>query len=48
MTIEVINDLRDAIFAIALPTPPAPITRAFMVKNQLQTRFMRTVSEVID
>jgi hypothetical protein len=26
----VINDLREAIFAIALPTPPAPITSAFM------------------
>ena len=30
MTICVINGLRDAIFAIALPTPPAPITSAFM------------------
>ena len=30
MTIEVINGRRDAIFAIALPTPPAPITSAFM------------------
>jgi len=27
---DVINGLRDAIFAIALPTPPAPITSAFM------------------
>jgi hypothetical protein len=26
----VINGLRDAIFAIALPTPPAPITSALM------------------
>ncbi len=26
-----INDLRDAIFAIALPTPPAPITSALIV-----------------
>jgi hypothetical protein len=24
------NDLRDAILAIALPTPPAPITSAFI------------------
>jgi hypothetical protein len=32
MTSEDINDLRDAIFNIALPTPPAPITSAFMVK----------------
>jgi hypothetical protein len=30
MTIEVIKGLRAAIFAIALPTPPAPITSAFM------------------
>jgi hypothetical protein len=27
---ELINDLREAIFAIALPTPPAPITSAFI------------------
>ncbi|CAB4564122.1 unannotated protein [freshwater metagenome] len=33
ITIDSINDLRDAILAIALPTPPAPITRAFMTFN---------------
>jgi hypothetical protein len=37
----VINDLRDAIFAIALPTPPAPITSALMVglSGSFQTHF---------
>ena len=29
-TILSINSRREAIFAIALPTPPAPITRAFI------------------
>ena len=33
ITIDSINERRDAIFAIALPTPPAPITRAFMIFN---------------
>jgi hypothetical protein len=38
------NDLRDAILAIARPTPPAPITSAFIsgptwdkTPNQLET-----------
>jgi hypothetical protein len=30
MTIDEINFLRDAMLAIALPTPPAPITSAFI------------------
>ena len=33
ITIDSINERRDAILAIALPTPPAPITRAFMIFN---------------
>jgi hypothetical protein len=43
-TIDVMNDLRDAILAIDLPTPPAPITSAFIpgptwdkTPNQLET-----------
>ena len=38
ITIDEINFLRDAIFAIALPTPPAPITSAFMVASQYKLR----------
>jgi hypothetical protein len=51
MTIDVINDRRDAIFAIALPTPPAPITSAFMVGLSVlnsHNRFTMTVCVSLD
>ena len=35
------KDRREAILAIALPTPPAPITRAFMIEINSKQTWMR-------